>query len=95
MAHIIHKIGGDTTAAVALVTITNYTQGGESFTLAEFGLSGTLFRLWIIPSTGLGSESLPRAEYMGAGVVKLFNGAEIATTTGVNLQCLVAVTVGV
>jgi hypothetical protein len=99
MAHNTHKIGGDTTVAVAVITFASYTQGGEQFTLAEFGLSGTLQRLWILPSSGPGSEGQPVVEYVGGGLVKLRGlgqpaslGSELPTTASLNLQVLVVVT---
>jgi hypothetical protein len=81
MAHTIRKINVGNTA-IAQVTFTSYTSsaGGEQFTLAEFGLTGSLvnvqFFAMIDPFNGNEcNEKYTR--YMGAGKVMLLNPATL------------------
>jgi len=98
MAHNINKVLFGTHVSMALITITAYVQGGESFTLAEFGLSGTLQSLFFLSTTGFGNTEA-QCKYMGAGVVKLLDpaaigiGEELAANPSMSFQFLAVVTV--
>lgn len=98
MAHTVRKINLGNTA-LAQVTFTSYTagQGGEAFTLAEFGLTGSLVNVEFLQTVDAvtGSECLARyTTYVGAGKVKLLNPAtlqELSTTASLSWTVFVAV----
>ena len=90
MAHTTrHANFGNT--AIAQVTFTSYTQGGEQFTLTEFGLTGALIDIWFISTTDANNRP-PNAtlvKYIGAGKVLLMQGTspdqELPTTAVLDL----------
>jgi len=100
MAHTVNKVVFGNTA-LAQVTFTNYTRGGEQFTLAEFGLTGSLVGMWFLRvfDQQLGEAPVP-CRYVGGGIVKLVlpdlngvNGAgvEMPTTASMSLTVFVIV----
>lgn len=100
MAHTTNKVLLGSNVAFAVVTFTSYTQGGEQFTLAEFGLTGTLSNVYFLSSTGAkaGSnlDTSTLVQYIGGGKVMLLDpsapGNELATTVSLNFQVPVLVT---
>ena len=100
MAHTIRKINLGNTA-IAQITFTSYTAGvgGEQFTLAEFGLTGSLqsveFIQTVDANTGLECPA-KYSRYMGGGKVMLLNVAvpnqELPTTSSPNWTVTAIVT---
>jgi hypothetical protein len=102
MAHITKAItaGNPAVASLAVVTFTSYTQGGDTFTLAEFGLTGTLANLFFLQTLG---DSVPGAsgngaqylQYVGDGVVKIMRpdtpSIELPTVASMVFSVLVVV----
>jgi len=87
MSHTIRKVNLGNSALVE-VTIVDYVQGGESFTLSELGLTGALVSAFFLTSPG----SLITPVLSGAKVILnnsalafIFNiGQEIASQVGLN-----------
>ena len=74
-------------SALAEVLFSSYTagQGGEQFTLAEFGLTGSLVSFWTVLTgdpDGIGRPG-DRFRYMGAGKVLMYaSGSTVEQPTG-------------
>lgn len=87
MSHTTRKVNLGNTA-LAEVVITNYVQGGEAFTLAEFGLTGGLVR--VIFLAVVGAQLTP--VFVAPNLVKLFQptgcdpsqAQELPTTNNLN-----------
>lgn len=63
--------------ALACITMTGYVQGGEQFTLVEFGLTAPLVNLFFLQTLGdTPANSSQYLKYMGAGLVKVFGEAQ-------------------
>lgn len=75
MAHRTNKVTLGVNVGVALVTFTSYTagQGGEAFTLAEFGLSGTLQSIFFLGTSGVGNPEVQCKFIPGTGKVMLLD----------------------
>ncbi len=87
MAHTTRKVNLGN-AALAEVIFTSYTEGGEQFTLTEFGLTGSMVGLWFLDLSDNGvagatnSQNAGVAQYLGSGLIKLVqDGQEIPTQT--------------
>lgn len=74
MAHTTAKANLGTKFALACIVMTSYIQGGEQFTLAEFGLTGPLVNVFFLQTFGDGNPS-QFLQYMGNGLIKLFSVA--------------------
>jgi hypothetical protein len=70
MAHTLSKVNISNNA-IAIITITSYTDGGEQFTATELGLTGAPSAVSMIAVQGQVSDTLP--VYEGAGIVKLIS----------------------
>jgi hypothetical protein len=89
------------TSAIAQVTINDYTQGGEQFTLTEFGVTSlvNVHLMNISPLIPRSNGLLPTLN-PATGVVTLMSqvatGVECPTTTGLNYTffCIVQGAVG-
>jgi hypothetical protein len=83
MAHSTNRVLFGTKFALAIITLTSYTLGGEQFTLAEFGLTGPLVNLFFVQTLGDGNPT-QYLQYLGAGLIKLFSIAtpDIEQPTG-------------
>lgn len=81
MSHSLSKVNVGNNA-LAVVKVINYTQGGEQFTLAELGLTGSVTDIIFIVDPS--STILP--QYIGSGTVKLNSclALEVPTTTNLN-----------
>ena len=97
MSHTLSKVNLGNNALAAIL-IQNYVQGGETFTLAELGLT-SVTGVYLIPLNSLQGVPLPM-EYdlvLGSGgSVKLMSKAsgdtqECSTTTGLNYGFLALV----
>jgi hypothetical protein len=75
MAHTTSKVNFGTKFAVAIINFTAYVQGGEQFTIAEFGLTAPLVGVWFLQTSGDGNPS-QYVQYVGAGIMKCFSIAQ-------------------
>lgn len=97
MAHNTSKANLGTKFALACISFTSYTQGGEQFTLAEFGLTGPLVNLFFLQTLGdTPSNGAQYLQNMGAGLVKMFSVAtpDIEQATGPVALTVLAVVQG-
>lgn len=90
MAHTIRKVNVGNTAFCDVV-ITDYVQGGESFTLAELGLTGAVTRIFLFRPylTGLW------APVVVGNAIKLMDPSlsyESPATVGINFPVVALVT---
>lgn len=99
MSHSLQKVNvGDN--ALVIVKIINYVNGGESFTLAELGLTGSVVDVIFLLSQDQQAVPMAITPQLAGGVVKLGqptgNSAwgEIASQTGINFV-FVAIVQGV
>jgi hypothetical protein len=98
MAHTLRKVNLGN-SALAQVVITDYVQGGEAFTLAEFGLTGPLTGVDFLAIIGQNSNITP--VFVTPNLVKLLLpspaiaatlGPEQSTTSGLNYKFIAIVT---
>lgn len=68
MAHTTTRVLFGTKFAVAIIQWTAYTLGGESFTLAEFGLTAPLVAFWTLQTHGDTPENA--SQYLDLSTVK-------------------------
>jgi hypothetical protein len=90
MSHTLRKVNLGNSALVQ-ATIVDYATGGETFTLAELGLVGSLVSVTFLEIVG----NHPLTPILQGGKVVLLQGAttELAPTVGVNFP-LVAIVIG-
>jgi hypothetical protein len=101
MSHNLHKTFSDATVAVAVVTFTAYTHGGETFNLSEFSLAGILNNVFFAVSKGADEIQVERQLVSSSATsfkVKLLatntssSDPELPTTASLNLQAIMVVT---
>jgi hypothetical protein len=84
-------------SALAQVTIPNYVNGGETFTLAEFGITGSLINVYFVGIVDRTGTPAPYFPFLVGASLHLLNRPgtdltnEIATTNGLNFTFLALV----
>jgi len=82
MSHTLRKVNLGNTA-LADILIVNYAQGGESFTLAELGLTGSITSIFLFQGIGVADWT----PVVSGGTVKLMDPTlsyEAPTQNGIN-----------
>jgi hypothetical protein len=101
MSHNLHITFKDATVAVAVVTFTAYTHGGETFNMSEFSLVGILNNVFFAVSKGANDVQVDRDLVSSTATsfkVKLLAtnagnaDSEMPTTAVLNLQAIMVVT---
>ena len=90
MAHTTRVVNLGNTA-IAQITITNYVVGGESFTLGEFNLTGSITGVSILQNLMSSTDIVPVVSGNFLLLKHSCNNAEIPTTNGINFSFLVIV----
>jgi hypothetical protein len=95
MSHITRSVNlGNTSLAV--IQFVNYVAGGETFTLAEFGITGSLVSVYTISISKLGGLNQEFDLSLSGAVIKLLDRCsgdviECPTTIGLNYVVVVVV----